>query len=153
MSFHGLLCLCLFCRYILNGTTTSSCMHDGKWSHPPPVCECKFLSILLKWIIILKKNSRPAFWNILFSKHRWSSTTLVRDPSQGYYHYVYSMLTASSFLTSCYMWPAPNPQLWPNHFWQNASWKHCSIWIRRSIRVQSPTRNVWRWESLLPSQW
>ncbi|XP_012682924.2 beta-2-glycoprotein 1 [Clupea harengus] len=25
--------------YILNGTTTSSCMHDGKWSHPPPVCE------------------------------------------------------------------------------------------------------------------
>lgn len=25
--------------YILNGTTNSTCMHDGKWSYPPPVCE------------------------------------------------------------------------------------------------------------------
>ncbi|XP_062402439.1 beta-2-glycoprotein 1-like [Sardina pilchardus] len=25
--------------YNLNGTTNSTCMHDGKWSHPPPVCE------------------------------------------------------------------------------------------------------------------
>ena len=34
-------------------------MHDGKWSHPPPVCECKFFfqSILLLGIIILKNNS------------------------------------------------------------------------------------------------
>ncbi|KAL2087240.1 hypothetical protein ACEWY4_018299 [Coilia grayii] len=25
--------------YIMNGTNTSTCMHDGKWSSPSPVCE------------------------------------------------------------------------------------------------------------------